>query len=181
MELIEKIFKKSGWIAILEAIIFAVLGMVLIWNPEGIIKWISYILGAIFIVVGVFKTFNYVKSKGKYDLYNHELVYGLMAVVIGIVTIVYSGTIASILRIIIGIWIIYTALIRVSSSLKLRTAGIKAWTYCLGLAIIMFIGGLYIILNAGTIVMTVGIIMVAYAIIDIIEDIIFMKNVKELF
>ena len=176
MELIEKIFKKSGWIAILEAIIFAVLGMVLIWNPEGIIKWISYILGAIFIVVGVFKTFNYVKSKGKY-----ELVYGLMAVVIGIVTIVYSGTIASILRIIIGIWIIYTALIRVSSSLKLRTAGIKAWPYCLGLAIIMFIGGLYIILNAGTIVMTVGIIMVAYAIIDIIEDIIFMKNVKELF
>lgn len=180
-EYLEKILKKSGWISIAGSIIFGMIGAILIWKPEGTIKWISYLLGTIFILAGIYKIIGYANSKGKYDLYNYGMIYGMMAIVIGIVTIAYSSTIASILRIIIGVWIVYSSFIRISSALKLRAAQVKAWTYCLGLAIIMLIGGLYIIIHAGTIIMTIGIIMVIYAIMDVIEDIIFMKNVKELF
>lgn len=49
MEFIEKIFKKAGWISILESLIFAILGMIVIWNPEGTIKLTSCILGIIFL------------------------------------------------------------------------------------------------------------------------------------
>ena len=47
--------------------------------------------------------------------------------------------------------------------------------------IIMFICGLYVILNSGAIIVTIGTIMIVYSVIDIIEDVIFMKNVKEIF
>lgn len=40
--------------------------------------------------------------------------------------------------------------------------------------------GLYIIAVPGTVMMTIGIIMVIYGIMDIIEEVIFMKNVKDI-
>lgn len=181
MEYIEKIFKKTGWISILESIIFAILGIILINNPEETVKLVSYTLGAIFIIIGVCKIINYISAKGKYSFYNYDFIYGLMAIVIGIITMIYSNVIGSIFRIIIGIWIIYSSFIRMSLAIKLKAIDVKVWVYTLILAIIMLICGLYITLNSGIIIVTIGVMMVIYSVIDIIEDIIFMKNVKEIF
>lgn len=181
MEYIEKIFKKSGWISILESVIFAILGAILIWKPEGTVKFVSWALGLIFIVIGIYKIINYISAKGKYDFYNYDLVYGFMAVVIGIVTICYSNTIGSIFRIMIGIWIIYSSFIRISLSIKLKNLNLNIWIYSFILAIVMFVCGLYITMNSGTVIVTIGTMMIVSSIIDIIEDIIFMKNVKEIF
>lgn len=181
MEYMEKIFKKTGWVSILESIIFIILGAVLIWKPEGTVKVISCILGIVFIVIGFIKVINYFMSKGKYDFYNYDLIFGLMAIVIGIITIAYSSTIGAIFRIIIGIWIVYSSLIRINSSLKLKAMNVNAWIYSLILAVVMFICGLFIAMNSGSVMITIGIFIIIYAVIDLIESIIFMKNVKEVF
>ncbi len=182
MEYIEKILKKTGIISIIESVIFIILGSILIWKADLAIKVISYIIGGIFILIGAMKVVGYFSmNKSHYELYNYELIYGLMAVVIGIITIYYSSTIETILRIIIGIWIIYSSFIKLTLSLKMRDLEVGAWVYSLILAIIMFGCGLYIALNSGTIIITIGIVMIIYSIIDIIEDIICMINIKELF
>lgn len=181
MNYIEKMFKKTGWISILESLIFAIIGGVVIWNPEGTIKAISYVLGIIFIVIGIYKIVNYFLAKGKYDFYNYDLIYGLMIGVLGIVTIAYSGVIGSVFRIIIGVWILYSSFIRMNLSMKLKALELKIWLYSLIISIAMFICGLYIIMNSGTVIITIGIMMIASSVLDIIEDIIFMKNVKEIF
>lgn len=178
MEYIQKILKKSGWVAILESLIFAILGMLLIARPEETVKVISYILGACFILVGIYKIMNYIQMKGKNDLYDYQLIYGVMAIVIGLIAIVYSTTIGTIFRIVIGIWIIYSSVVRASSALKLKALKSNIWIYALIISIIMFIGGLYIALNEGAIIITIGILMIIYAVMDIIENIIFIKNIK---
>lgn len=182
MEYIEKFLKKTGIVSIIESIVFIILGAILVWKADIAIKVISYILGGIFIIIGIMKVIGYFSmNKAHYELYNYELIYGLMAIVIGIITIYYSTTIETILRIIIGIWIIYSSFIKLTLSIKMKEMEIRAWVYSLILAIIMFGCGLYIALNAGTIIVTIGIIMIIYSIIDIIEDIICMINIKELF
>lgn len=181
MEYLEKAFKKTGFMSILTSVIFLIIGGVLIWKPEETIKISAYILGVIFIIIGICKIANYILSNGKYNLYNYDMIYGIIAIIIGIVTITYSNTIGMIFRIIIGIWIVYSAMIRISTSLKLKSINVKAWSYSLILAIIMLICGLYIIMNQGAIIVTIGIGIVIYSVIDIIEGIIFMKNVKEIF
>lgn len=182
MEYIEKMLKKTGFISIIESVVFIILGGILVWKAELAIKVISYILGAIFICIGIAKVIKYFSIyKKHYELFNYELIYGLMAVVIGIITIYYSTTIETILRIIIGIWIIYSSFIKLTLALKMRDLEIKAWVYSLVLAIIMFGCGLFIVLNSGTLIVTIGIIMIVYSVIDIIEDIICMINIKELF
>lgn len=178
---IEKIFKKSGWFSIIESVILAILGVILVCRPEESVKAISYILGSIFVLVGIYKIINYISANGKYNLYNYDLVNGLIAIIIGIITIVYSNTISSIFRIIIGVWIIYSSIIRISLATKLKGLNINIWLHSLILAILMFICGLYIMINSGAVIMTIGIAIIVYSVIDIIEDIIFMKNVKEIF
>ena len=58
-EYLEKILKKSGWISIAGSIIFGMIGAILIWKPEGTIKLISYLLGTIFILAGIYKIIGY--------------------------------------------------------------------------------------------------------------------------
>lgn len=180
MEYIQKILKKSGWISIIVSLIFALLGIILILKPNEIIKIISYIIGGIFIIVGTYKIYSHIKTKGKYDLYNYELIFGLLAIIIGIVAIIYSNTIETIFRILIGLWIIYTAIVRISSSIKMKNLKIKLWIYSMIISIIMFIFGLYIILNSGAIIETIGIIMIIYSIMDIIESVIMIRNIKDI-
>ena len=55
MDYFKKILQKSGWISIIESVIFAILGVILITNPDGTVKFISWILGLIFIGVGTSK------------------------------------------------------------------------------------------------------------------------------
>lgn len=181
MEYIEKFFKKSGWISILESIIFAILGAVLIYNAEATVKIISSILGIIFIIVGTCRTINWMSARGRYDFYNLDFLYGLIAIAIGIVTIMYSGAIETIFRIIIGVWIIYMSIVRANLAFKIKRLDSRIWILTLFLAILMLVCGIYIITNSGALVMTIGAIMISYSVIDIIENIIFMKNIKEIF
>ncbi len=180
MEYLEKALKKTGIVSIIESIIFIILGGILIWKAELAISIISYVLGISFIVTGACKIIRYLNlNKNSFEFYNYELIYGLMAVVIGFITIYYRNTIETILRVIIGIWIIYSSFIKLSLALKMKNLEIPAWIFSIILAVVMFICGLYVILNAGAIMTTIGIIMIIYSIIDIIEDIICIINIKE--
>ena len=172
--------KKSGWVDILVSVVFAIIGIFMIMKTDVAIKIMSYVLGGIFIVLGIVKCVDYFLSKGKYDFYNYDLIYGIIAIIIGLVTIFCSGLIESMFRMMIAFWIIYSGLIRLSLSLKLHVAQVKIWSISLILSIIMIIGGIYMLFQRGALVLTLGIIMLVYSIIDLIESVIFVKYVDEL-
>lgn len=180
MEYIQKIFKKTGWISILISAIFAILGIILIWKPIETIKIISYILGTIFIVIGISKIISSITEKGKFDIYNYNMIFGILIIIIGIVTMIYHEAIATILNIIIGIWITYTSLIRLSIAIKIKKQSTNnIWIYVLILALIMLSCGIYVIFNTGAIIEAIGISLLIYSITDIIEEIIAIKTIGE--
>ena len=49
----EKFLKKAGWTSIITSLVLAVIGLVMIYNPDTTMQFISTILGIFFIVVGV--------------------------------------------------------------------------------------------------------------------------------
>ncbi len=180
MEYLKKILKKTGWSSILTSTIFAIVGIVLIASPEATITIISTILGLTLIAFGGYKVMEYLRNKGKYDAYTYDLAYGIIAIILGIVAMVYHQEIGTIFRILIGLWIIYSSVIRVTLSLQLRSTKSKVWIYSLIIALVMLACGIYTISNAGTIVMAVGIVVLIYSILDIIEGIIFLNNLKKI-
>ena len=176
----KSILKKSGWIDILMSIVFMGIGIFMIIKTDSAVKVISYIIGSIFIINGIVRIIDYFVAKGDYDFYNYDFVYGLIAIILGIITITCSNLIGYIFRIMIGSWIIYSGLVRMSLSLKLRKVNISIWSIALILAILMIVTGGYIILEKGVIVLTLGIITVIYSVTDLIESIIFMRYVNKL-
>lgn len=180
MEYLEKVLKKTGVTSLVTSIIFAILGIILIANPEGTIKFIAIILGVLFGLVGLYKIVNYIENKGKYDFYNNDIAYGVIAIVLGIVTICYSTQIGAIFRIIIGLWIVYSAILRINLSIKLKTIASNVWIYSLIIALIMAFCGIFIIYNSGAVIVTLGIVVVIYSVLDAIESIMFLNNVSKL-
>ena len=177
----EEFLKKTGWTSIITSVVTAIIGIIIICNPMVTMKLVAYALGAIFIGFGVIKLINYFIAKGTYDFYNYEMIYGLLAVLIGIVTIVYSNTIGTIFRIIIGVWIIYSGIMRLGLVSKLKTLGIPEWKYALIIATLILICGIYVLIKAETIGIAIGIAILIYSVMDIVEGIIFLRNVDSIF
>ena len=175
----EKFLKKAGWTSVLTSIIFAIIGLIMIFFPDTTMKFISTILGAFFIIIGILKVISYFASKGNSTFFSNDIAWGLIAIVIGLVTIVYSNTIESIFRIMIGIWIIYSGFTRFTLSFRLKDVNTKLWAVVLTFAVLMVIGGLYVTFYPGALILTLGVIVLIYAIMDLIESFIFMKNMKD--
>lgn len=180
MEYLESLLKKTGWNALITSVVFAVLGIVLIMNPEETVRIVSYILGAMFVIAGLYKVVNYLNNRGKYDFYNYDMSFGIIAILIGIVTICFSNEIGRLFGILIGVWIVYSSILRIDLAFKLKTVESNVWIYSLILAIAMLVAGIYVICNSGVIVVTIGVVILIYAILDIIESVMFLGNVNKL-
>lgn len=173
----EDLLKKTGVANSIAAVIFLIMGIILIADPTGVMKAISIVLGIGIIAVGVIKLVMYFKDKENYDFYNYDLIYGILAVVLGIVVMKYGHVIEAVFRLALGIWIIYSGLMRIGLAIKLKAVNAKVWSVGLVLAICMLVGGLYIVFNSGAFIATIGWIVVIYSIMDLIESLIFVKNI----
>lgn len=180
MKYLKDMFKKVGWESIITSVIFVVLGLILITEPEGTLRLISTILGIIFIFVGLYKIWGYLKNKGNYNFYNYEMAYGIISIILGIIIMCYSSQISFIFRILIGLWIIYSSVIRIDLSWKLKTSNSKIWMYSMIIAVIMLVCGIFVICNSGAVVVAIGTIIIVYSVLDIIESIIFLVNLKNI-
>ncbi len=176
----KNLLKKTGWADIIMNIIFAIVGVFMIIKTDSATKIISFIIGGIFIVIGIIKIVDYFIAKGNYDLYNYDLVYGIIAIIIGLITATCGNLIESILRIMIGVWMIYSGLLRLVLSLKLHKGNVNIWGMSLILSIIIIVAGLYMLFQSSALVLTAGIMILIYSISDLIESVIFMKYVNDL-
>lgn len=175
------ILKKSGYISLLISIIFALIGIIIIVNPTTTFNIISTIIGVCIIIAGIIKfftSFSYKTTSGGTDF---QMIFGSLIIVIaGIVTICYNSTIQSIISIMIGLWIIYSALIRFGLSVQLKAISFPIFILSMILSISMLICGIYVLFNASAIMIWLGVIMLIYAVMDIIEEIIFISYAEKL-
>ena len=170
----KEMIKRTAVVSIITSLIFAVLGIVMIANPEAAIEIVAAVLGITVIVIGAEKIISYFVMKGNLDFFKYELIYGIVAMT-------HSNTFASIVRIIIGIWIAYAGLMKINISFKLKSANISAWAIVLILSIISLLAGILVMFsNTSSIVILTAVVMIIYAIADIIDEIIFINNVDKI-
>ena len=84
---IEKIgwdLKKSAWSAVIESLAIIIFGILMIVWPDITIAVIANILGAIFIVSGIYQIINYFVVKGQNDFFNNGLLVGVISLLVGI-------------------------------------------------------------------------------------------------
>ncbi len=172
--MLEKFLKKSGWTDVILSLIFVLFGIMLIANPDAIVSSIAIILGVIFVFLGVSRLVEYFKEN---QVNRYLLAEGIVTIIIGIVIMNCANIILSVFRIVIAIWIIYSGIINLQTAIIWKDYKSKLWLITLLLSIAIIIAGIFILANSGAILQTIGVVMLTYAIINIIENIIFIRKI----
>ncbi len=167
--------KKSAWSAAIESLLIIIFGILMVVWPDITTLVIANVLGAIFIISGVYQIINYFVVKGQNDFFNNGLLIGVISLLVGIAAILVGENIAQVFRIIIGIWIVYEALVRMNTALKMHSVGVKAWSYVLLIAICMLAVGIFVTFNAGAVIQLIGWMMILTGIFGIVGDILFVQ------
>ena len=176
--------KKGTIINLICAILFLIIGIILVTSPLTTLAIITYMVETILIVWGIVTIVNYVRVESKYDAFSYGFVQGVVCILLALFLIVNPQIITTILPICIGIWMVFGSLFRVQVAIKLSAWGQKTSGWYIFLAILMFAIGLIIICNpfktAAVIVQMLGIGIIIYTIFDIIENIGIIKFVNKI-
>lgn len=161
--------KKYGKTSLISAIAFIILGVILFINPETVVKFISYFLGGILILIGIYKTINYYIQDKRLSVVNHnELAFGITAIILGIVFIFLASAIELLLRFVIGGWVLFAGLAKIMQTFYTTNRNSKFYSLIVvGLVLIAI--GLYIILVSNLALSIIGLFMIIYGIIDFIS------------
>ena len=135
----KELFTSFFRISVFTSIIFMIFGLLLFFNPGGVIVTISCIIGAFLIMIGVSGIIMYFK---------------------------------------------YRIYFRSDLSLNFKDNQVEGWFLMLIMAIVTFIFGIVLVLNPlqGAFLATkvVGLIIVIYSVMDIIDSVVLKKNIQKI-
>lgn len=172
----DRIFKMS----IVSWIVFIILGIFLFTKAELTLKIISYIVGGT-LLLGLLPITKTLLSKEK-KYANFSFIIEVFMVVAGIIIILNTELIASIIPILIGILMLINGISKLQFALCLKGENVKVWITTLILSIIVIIGGILFLTNpfGGAIAITkiIGLFIIIYSVIDMFDFLIIHKNIK---
>ena len=169
----------SDVISLISSIIFFILGAIIFTKPEIIILFISYVIGGIFTIIGLFKCIkNYLDIKKDNSISSKEMIAGILLIIIGLVFILLAGVIEALVRLVIGGWILFTGINRLINSLTIENKN-KKFVVRLIISLLLIGVGLYTILESNLAFKTIGLILMVYSFLEITGYIFNKKDIFE--
>ncbi len=161
--------KKNGNNSLFSAIAFFVIGLILFLNPKAVINFISYCIGGILIIVGLYKVANYYIQDKRLGIVNrNEMAFGITAIVLGIVFIFLASAIELLLRFVVGGYLILSGLGKIMQTFYTTDRSNKF--YALIVVGILFIGaGLYTVIESNLPLSIIGLFMLLYGLINFVS------------
>lgn len=181
MEQLKKQLNKLWMGSIFTTFLFLVVGILLILKPEEIITMISIIIGIGILVVGIFSFVKYFKRDQIQSSFSFDFIYGTICSISGSLLILNPKAVASILPLILGVWMFFNSLIKIEYVLNLKKQSTTAWISSFVLTFMTLVCGILFIFNpfkgAAIITQILGATLVFYAVIDIINSFLLKKKV----
>ena len=171
MENLEVKIKKMNITSILFSIIFILIGSFLLARPEDAIHLVSYALGIILIAWGVISVVSFFTDKESQNYLEFGFILGVFVLIFGIIILVKPDTIASIIPLLLGIWMLINGVTKLSYSLTLNNNKSALSSIIISLIIVLL--GILLIINpfhgAQKLVQILGISILLYSLLDLIE------------
>lgn len=171
MENMEVRIRKMNITSIIFSIIFILIGTFLLARPEDAIHLVSYALGIILIVWGVISVITFFTDKESQNYLDFVFIVGVFVLIFGIIILVKPDTIASIIPLLLGIWMLINGVTKLSYSLTLNNNKSALSSIIISLIIVLL--GILLIINpfqgAKKLVQILGISILVYSVLDLIE------------
>lgn len=162
--------------SLFNAILFFLLGVVLFTNPNGVVKFVIYIIGGLLILTGIFKLLVYYKT-AQYNPNKNEIVSGTLYMLIGMITIVcaivFFDAIETVLRLTFAVFLLYVGINRLIYAAKESKE--NRMLYLIN-AILIIAAAIALAVIQNLPLKIVGLFIVGYSIVEIIGFVLCKKN-----
>ena len=159
--------------SLVYSIILLVLGIFLTLNANGVLNIVFDILGALVMIYGVYKLVMALKLKKDFKAINNSLMSSsIMSLIFGLLIIILSQVLINAINVVTGIWLIFTGISKLNVALSIGSIKEKDFIVSLISSILIIGLGLYTIMSQNVVLTIIGILLIIYSVIDIINYIV---------
>lgn len=153
------------------SIVMGLIGVILMFFPETTVNVISYIIGSIFLITGIIRM---VYSGKNGDVIDRTS--GFTLILFGVVIYVFGAHIVTIIRILIGMLLIYNGATKLILSLSLSKVSNTFGRVSSFLSLLMLLAGIILLFFIEGLSFTIGLILVIYSVLNIIQSLTYKKG-----
>ena len=141
-----RLFSKIMWMDIALSICLTLVGLIFLVYPDVSVTLIGIIFGLLITILGGVLIYTYLKRR-EIPLFRFNLIYGILGVILGILTIISPFTFTQVITIFIGIWILYMAIIKIDFAIRLKLLEERSWLFLLMSALLEIFMSILIFIN----------------------------------
>lgn len=143
---IDRLFSKIMWMDIALSICLTLVGLIFLVYPDVSVMVIGIIFGLLIIILGSVLIYTYLKRR-EIPLFRFNLLYGVLGIVLGFLTLINPFTFTQIITIFIGICVLYMAVIKIDFAIRLKLIEEKSWLFLVLSALLEIFMGIIILIN----------------------------------
>lgn len=155
----------------LAAILYIVLGLVLLIWPDITGNLVCFAFGLVLLIYGVITIISFFVHDSRQGSFRLELFLGIVAAGVGLVFLIRPDIVLSILPVVLGIYIVIDALLNLKRAIDLNRMGYPRWWVVLVLSLVSAVFGVLILCRplflADVIFMVIGAVLVYSGISDL--------------
>lgn len=156
---------------VITSVLYTILGVFMLLFPEVISDFICYLVSVMFMFFGMAVVLMYVRSEIKTPYINTILVLGIILGSLGIYILMNPRIFASLIPLVIGVFMVADSIGKLSAALDLRKCGYINWWHMLIISFLILGCGLLLIFNpfeaVSLTIMVIGSILIVDSITNI--------------
>ena len=171
---VKGIFNIITLAEMIDALIYVIIGLIFFVNPAFSFTMVAIITGIVLIINGGISIYSYFR-RADIDLYNYNLIFGILLIIVGIATLFMDYLLA----ITLGIYLIVSGLQKGAYGLLLKKFNDSSWLT------VLIIGVLFVVLGIITIftspdaaVKVAGICLLGYGLISFVNMLLLRRRAK---
>ena len=144
--MIRNYIKNYERYAILISILMIFFSIFLIVKPDASILFFILLFGVLLVISGLGSLFSYFLTEKEDRLFSFDLISGILTILCGVFTIIYRNDLVQVLPIILGLWIIFSSLLKMQVAINFSSFS-KSYLWLLLLEVLMIVLGVVLITN----------------------------------
>ena len=164
--------KKMSITSVIFSLLFIFTGIFLLLKPETAINIVCYVLGVILVLWGVVSVIQFFSDKNSTSYLSLSFIFGAFVFIFGIIILIKPSIIASIVPLLLGVWMVINGVTKLSYSLSIYKASKNILSVVGSILIVIF--GITLIFNpfegAKGLTQIIGIALIVYSVLDLIES-----------
>ncbi len=174
--------KKCEKTMMIGSILTFLLGLILMIEPVGSIRMMTCVIGIIFLLMGAFQLFGYIRQSREEKMMSLSLFLSVFFLGGGLFLLLNLDSLVKFITIIIGVTILIKAIFKMQFALNLKGISDK-WRYNLVLGLISATIGILLLVNpfksAVLFLRIIGGVLAFSSLIELIENVVIMHSLEE--